>query len=147
MGEGPKDLRDDAGRFDAPRNDDMVGRGEPDIVGRGTAGAEPLTPAGPRTAYEHRQHGRDSAVMSTARDNPNASDSTDTTPETAEIRAEIEQKRAEISETIDEITPAALAGEPGLAGNRHREGNGTRHDAPRHRNGQRHGAARGRERE
>ena len=42
--------------------------------------------------------------MSTARDNPNASDSTDTTPETAEIRAEIEQKRADISETIDEIT-------------------------------------------
>ena len=106
MGEGPKDLRDDAGRFDAPRNDDMVGRGDPDIVGRGTAGAEPLTPAS--TAYPYGSStgstGADSAVMSTARDNPNASDSTDTTPETAEIRAEIEQKRADISETIDEIT-------------------------------------------
>ena len=60
MGEGPKDLRDDAGRFDAPRNDDMVGRGDPDIVGRGTAGAEPLTPASDRVPVriEHRQHGR-----------------------------------------------------------------------------------------
>ena len=45
MGEGPKDVRDDVGRFDAPRQDDMVGRGEPDIVGRGVGGAEPLTPA------------------------------------------------------------------------------------------------------
>ena len=45
MGEGPKDVRDDAGRFDAPRQDDMVGRGESDIVGRSVAGAEPLTPA------------------------------------------------------------------------------------------------------
>jgi hypothetical protein len=105
MGEGPKDLRDDAGRFDAPRNDDMVGRGDPDIVGRGIAGAEPLTPA--TNAYPYGSTtttGADADVMSTARDNPNASDSTDTTPETAEIRAEIEQKRADISETIDEIT-------------------------------------------
>ena len=31
MGEGPKDLRDDAGRFDAPRNDYMVGRGDPAV--------------------------------------------------------------------------------------------------------------------
>jgi ElaB/YqjD/DUF883 family membrane-anchored ribosome-binding protein len=106
MGEGPKDLRDDAGRFDAPRNDDMVGRGEPESVGRGTTGAEPLTPA--TSAYPYgstaTSTGADAAVMSTARDNPNALDSTDTTPETAEIRAEIEQKRADISETIEEIS-------------------------------------------
>ena len=105
MGEGPKDLRDDAGRFDAPRNDDMVGRGDPDIVGRGIAGAEPLTPA--TNAYPYGSTtttGADADVMSTARDNPTASESTDTTPETAEIRAEIEQKRADISETIDEIS-------------------------------------------
>jgi ElaB/YqjD/DUF883 family membrane-anchored ribosome-binding protein len=106
MGEGPKDLRDDAGRFDAPRHDDMVGRGEPDIVGRGITGAEPLTPA--TNAYPYgstaSSTGADAAVMSTAHDNPNASDSTETTPETAEIRAEIEQKRADISETIDEIS-------------------------------------------
>ena len=92
MGEGPKDLRDDAGRLDAPRNDDMVGRGEPDIIGRGTTGAEPLTPG--TSAYTYG-----STTSSSG-----ASDNTDTTPETAEIRAEIEQKRAEISETIDEIT-------------------------------------------
>ena len=104
MGEGPKDLRDDAGRFDAPRNDDMVGRGDPDIVGRGIAGAEPLTPATNAYPYGSTTTGADADVMSTARDNPNASDSTDTTPETAEIRAEIEQKRADISETIDEIS-------------------------------------------
>ena len=106
MGEGPKDLRDDAGRFDAPRHDDMVGRGEPDIVGRGITGAEPLTPA--TTAYPYGSTtsgtGADAEVMSTARDNPTGSETTDTTPETAEIRAEIEQKRADISETIDEIT-------------------------------------------
>jgi ElaB/YqjD/DUF883 family membrane-anchored ribosome-binding protein len=106
MGEGPKDLRDDTGRFDAPRNDDMVGRGDPDIVGRGVAGAEPLTPATNPYPYGSTATttGADADVMSTARDNPNAFDSTVTTPETAEIRAEIEQKRAEISETIDEIT-------------------------------------------
>ena len=45
MGEGPKDVRDDVGRFDAPRQDDMVGRGESDIVGRRVPDKEPLTPA------------------------------------------------------------------------------------------------------
>jgi len=103
MGEGPKDLRDDAGRFDAPRNDDMVGRGEPDIVGRGITGAEPLTPAS--SAYPYGSPagtaGTDTSVTSTPRA---AGSDTDATPETAEIRAEIEQKRADISETIDEIT-------------------------------------------
>ena len=83
MGEGPKDVRDDVGRFDAPRQDDMVGRGEPDIVGRGVGGADPLTPAS--GAY------------------PPAAPP-DATREMAEIRAEIEQKRADISEKIDEIT-------------------------------------------
>jgi ElaB/YqjD/DUF883 family membrane-anchored ribosome-binding protein len=90
MGEGPKDVRDDAGRFDAPRQDDMVGRGEPDIVGRGVAGAEPLTPAS--GAYPPATASRDTSAAP------------DPTREMAEIRAEIEHKRAEISETIDEIT-------------------------------------------
>ena len=147
MGEGPKDLRDDAGRFDAPRNDDMVGRGDPDIVGRGTTGAEPLTPATRRVPVwvEHRQHAAPtSAVTSTARDNPNASDSTDTTAETAEIRAEIEQKRADISETIDEITQRLSPG------NLVSQATDTVKETARdtmHRvsgDGNRHGAARGR---
>ena len=138
MGEGPKDLRDDAGRLDAPRNDDMVGRGEPDIVGRGTTGAEPLTPATSAYPYGSTPHHEQLRVPR---------DSTDTTPETAEIRAEIEQKRAEISETIDEITQRLSPGNLVSQATDTREGNGTRHDAPRHRNGQRHGAARGRERE
>ena len=85
MGEGPKDVRDDVGRFDAPRQDDMVGRGEPDIVGRGVAGAEPLTPAS-------------GAYPPASRD---TSATPDATREMAEIRAEIEQKRTDISETID----------------------------------------------
>ena len=99
MGEGPKDLRDDAGRLDAPRNDDMVGRGEPDIIGRGTTGAEPLTPATSAYAY-----GSTTSTPTLIPRVPPDAANTDTTPETAEIRAEIEQKRAEISETIDEIT-------------------------------------------
>ena len=107
MGEGPKDLRDDAGRFDAPRNDDMVGRGDPDLVGRATTGAEPLTPTTGAYPYGSAPAGRtaaDTALTSTTREANASSDSTETAAETAEIRAEIEQKRADISETIDEIT-------------------------------------------
>ncbi len=107
MGEGPKDLRDDAGRFDAPRNDDMVGRGDPDLVGRATTGAEPLTPTTGAYPYGSASSGRtaaDTALTSTTREANASSDSTETAAETAEIRAEIEQKRADISETIDEIT-------------------------------------------
>ena len=106
MGEGPKDLREDAGRFDAPRNDDMVGRGEPDLVGRGITGAEPITPA--TGAYPYGSATGSTAgdvnVTPTSRTTASGATDTDTTPETVEIRAEIEQKRADISETIDEIT-------------------------------------------
>ena len=107
MGEGPKDLRDDAGRFDAPRNDDMVGRGDPNFVGRGVTGAEPLTPATGANPYGSATPSNtlgDTRVTSTTRDAASSATATDTTPETAEIRAEIEQKRADISETIDEIS-------------------------------------------
>jgi ElaB/YqjD/DUF883 family membrane-anchored ribosome-binding protein len=113
MGEGPKDLRDDAGRFDAPRNDDMVGRGEPDLVGRGITGAEPLTPATGAYPYGSAPSGTtvgDTSVTPTTRDTAPAGTDTGTTAETAEIRAEIEQKRAEISETIDEITQRLTPG-------------------------------------
>jgi ElaB/YqjD/DUF883 family membrane-anchored ribosome-binding protein len=107
MGEGPKDLRDDTGRFDAPRNDDLVGRGDPDVVGRSTPGAEPLTPTTGAYPYGSAPTGRsvaDTGSTSTTRDAHASSDATDTTAGTAEIRAEIEQKRADISEKIDEIT-------------------------------------------
>jgi ElaB/YqjD/DUF883 family membrane-anchored ribosome-binding protein len=117
MGEGPKDVRDDVGRFDAPRQDDMVGRGEPDIVGRGVAGAEPLTPASgaypPATPPTGSGFG-ETAGRTASRDTSAAADGT---REMAEIRAEIEQKRAEISETIDEITerlsPGNIAAQAG----------------------------------
>jgi len=112
MGEGPKDLRDDAGRFDAPRNDDMVGRGDPDIVGRGITGAEPITPA--TGAYPYGSSTGSTAgdvyVTPTPRETASSATDTDATPETAEIRAEIEQKRADISETIDEITARLTPG-------------------------------------
>jgi ElaB/YqjD/DUF883 family membrane-anchored ribosome-binding protein len=107
MGEGPKDLRDDAGRFDAPRNDDMVGRGEPDLVGRGITGAEPLTPATgayPYGSAPPSATAAETSVTPTTRDTASSTTDTGVTPETAEIRAEIEQKRSDISETIDEIT-------------------------------------------
>jgi ElaB/YqjD/DUF883 family membrane-anchored ribosome-binding protein len=91
MGEGPKDLRDDAGRFDAPRRDDVMGRGEADLVGRSMESG--VVPPAPTPAY----------TPSPAGDTAGGSGSGAATPETAEIRAEIEQRRANISETIDEI--------------------------------------------
>jgi ElaB/YqjD/DUF883 family membrane-anchored ribosome-binding protein len=104
MGEGPKDVKDDAGRFDAPRRDDMMGRGEPDIIGRGVAGAEPLTPATgayPAATPPAGSGFGESAGRTASRD---SSAPSDPTREMSHIRAEIEQKRADISETIDEIT-------------------------------------------
>jgi ElaB/YqjD/DUF883 family membrane-anchored ribosome-binding protein len=101
MGEGPKDVRDDAGRFDAPRRDDMAGSGDPDAIGRGVAGAEPMTPA--TGAYPPGAPPAGSPFGDTAPASRETAAS-DPTREMAEIRAEIEQKRAEISGTIDEIT-------------------------------------------
>ena len=106
MGEGPKNVRDDdEGRFDAPRHDDLVGRGDPDIVGRGAAGAEPMPPATgvypPGTASGDSSFGESGGPPAT-RDTSGLPSAP--TREMAEIRAEIEQKRADISETIDEIT-------------------------------------------
>jgi ElaB/YqjD/DUF883 family membrane-anchored ribosome-binding protein len=92
------------GRFDAPRQDDMVGRGEPDIVGRRVPDKEPLTPvsgAYPPAAPPAGSGFGESAGRTASRDTSAAPDAT---REMADIRAEIEQKRAEISETIDEIT-------------------------------------------
>jgi ElaB/YqjD/DUF883 family membrane-anchored ribosome-binding protein len=97
MGEGPKDLKNDAGRFDAPRNDDMMGRGDADAIGRGVTGTEPLPTAG---AYP--------SGATSARPRDEAAD--ETSEETSDIRAEIEQKRADISETIDEITARLAPG-------------------------------------
>jgi ElaB/YqjD/DUF883 family membrane-anchored ribosome-binding protein len=105
MGEGPKNVRDDEGRFDAPQHDDLVGRGDPDIVGRGAAGAEPMPPATgvypPGTASAGSSVG-ESAVRPASRDTSGSASAP--TREMAGIRAEIEQKRADISETLDEIT-------------------------------------------
>ena len=107
MGEGPKDLRDDAGRFDAPRQRRHGG----------SRGSGPRRPGHHRRGTADADHGRvpvwvgpgrqdrsDTALTSTTREANASSDSTETAAETAEIRAEIEQKRADISETIDEIT-------------------------------------------
>jgi ElaB/YqjD/DUF883 family membrane-anchored ribosome-binding protein len=93
MGEGPKDLRDDAGRFDAPRRDDVMGRGEPDLVGRSMETG--VVPPAPVPAYPAAPPPGDTAQSSGSTGSA--------TPETAEIRAEIEHRRANISETIDEI--------------------------------------------
>lgn len=94
MGEGPKDLRDDAGRFGAPRPDEVTGRGDADLVGRSMETG--TLPPAPPPAYP-------SASLPTDTSSNAATGSGSATPETAEIRAEIEQRRANISETIDEI--------------------------------------------
>jgi ElaB/YqjD/DUF883 family membrane-anchored ribosome-binding protein len=93
MGEGPKDLRDDAERYNAPRPDDVTGRSGENMTGRTLADADPSAPA-------VRAYDADVSRASTpGEDAANAGG----TAETAAIRAEIEQKRADISGTIEEI--------------------------------------------
>jgi len=99
MGEGPKDLRDDAARDprtryeggSAPTGDDITGRPLTDLDRPGAAEtvgyAGGMAPAVPMTGDTGR-FGDD-----------NASTSTDT----AAIRADIEQTRANISDTVDAI--------------------------------------------
>lgn len=95
MGEGPKDLRDDAERRDTPRSTDATGRSSENIVGRTMADIDPSAPsAGAFGAGVPRD-----ASTTAGEDAANAG----STAETAAIRAEIEQKRADISGTIEEI--------------------------------------------
>jgi len=92
MGEGPKDLRNDTERFNAPRTDDLTGRTSENLTGRTLADADPSA-AGV---------GYDAGVSSTQTAGEDAANAGGTA-ETAAIRAEIEQKRADITGTIEEI--------------------------------------------
>jgi ElaB/YqjD/DUF883 family membrane-anchored ribosome-binding protein len=103
MGEGPKDLRDDAARDPRTRNESLAGPTGDDITGR------PLTdldrPAGADTlGYAG---GMAPAVPSTGSGttgtNLSGTSGDSETGDTAAIRADIEQTRANISDTVDAI--------------------------------------------
>ena len=104
MGEGPKDLRDDAARDPRMRSESLAGPAGDDITGR------PLTdldrPAGADTVGY--AGGMAPAVPSTIGSGTTGTDLSGTssdseTGDTAAIRADIEQTRANISDTVDAI--------------------------------------------
>jgi ElaB/YqjD/DUF883 family membrane-anchored ribosome-binding protein len=93
MGEGPKDLRDDAARDPRTRNETIAGPLGDDITGR------PLTGLDRPGGSEALGYAGGAALAT-----PSQSDAASRDTEgTAEIRAEIEQTRANISETVDAI--------------------------------------------
>lgn len=104
MGEGPKDLRDDATRDPRTRNESLAGPTGDDITGR------PLTDldrAGGAEAVGYAG-GMAPAVPSTTGSGTTGTDLSGTagdtdTGDTAAIRADIEQTRANISDTVDAI--------------------------------------------
>jgi uncharacterized protein YjbJ (UPF0337 family) len=128
MGEGPKDLKNDDTRWDVTRRDDVTARGEGDVVGRPVA--DPTRPAGTAvTGYGGGLAPAEIAPPVTTTPAPGTTGTTGTTMptagtgtygdakglasgdakvttsgETAQIRAEIEETRANITDTVEEIS-------------------------------------------